>query len=52
MNFAGHTAKAEEVVAKIKAAGGQAISVQADVSNIANVERLFKESMDAFGELV
>ena len=52
MNFAGHTAKAEEVVAKTKAAGGQAISVQADVSNIANVERLFKESMDAFGELV
>jgi 3-oxoacyl-[acyl-carrier protein] reductase len=51
VNFAGHADKAEEVVAKIKAAGGQAISVQADVSNIADVERLFKESMDAFGEI-
>ena len=51
VNFAGHAAKAEEVVAKIKAAGGRAISVQADVSNIADVERLFKESMDAFGEI-
>src|SRR6202008_3480707 len=37
------------VGAYLKAAGGQGIAVQADVANAEDVERLFKESMDAFG---
>ena len=49
VNFAGNSSKAEEVVAEIKAAGGQAIAVQADVASTADVERLFKEAVDAFG---
>jgi 3-oxoacyl-[acyl-carrier protein] reductase len=50
VNYAGNAVKAEEVVAEIKkAAGGQAIAVQADVANAADVERLFKESVDTFG---
>jgi 3-oxoacyl-[acyl-carrier protein] reductase len=50
VNYAGNAAKAEEVVAEIeKAAGGQAIAVQADVANAADVERLFKETVDTFG---
>jgi 3-oxoacyl-[acyl-carrier protein] reductase len=50
VNYAGNVTKAEEVVAEIKAAaGGQAISVQADVANAADVERLFKEAVDTFG---
>jgi 3-oxoacyl-[acyl-carrier protein] reductase len=50
VNYAGSATKAEEVVAEIKAAAsGQAIAVQADVANAADVERLFKEAVDTFG---
>src|SRR5437764_8684380 len=49
VNYAGKPAPAQAVVADIKAAGGQGIAVQADVANAEDVERLFKESMDAFG---
>src|ERR1700675_4082960 len=49
VNYAGKPAQAEAVVADIKAAGGQGIAVQTDVANAEDVERLFKESMDAFG---
>jgi 3-oxoacyl-[acyl-carrier protein] reductase len=50
VNYAGNPAPAQAVVADIKAAGGQGIAVQADVTIAANVERLFKESIDAFGK--
>src|SRR6202521_3421934 len=50
VNYAGKPAPAQAVVADIKAAGGQGIAVQADVAIAADVERLFKESMDAFGK--
>jgi 3-oxoacyl-[acyl-carrier protein] reductase len=49
VNFAGNSTKAEEIVAEIKGAGGQAIAVQADVTNAADVERLFKEAVGTFG---
>src|SRR6195256_1850583 len=49
VNYAGKPGPAQAVVADIKAAGGQGIAVQADVAIAADVERLFKESMDAFG---
>jgi 3-oxoacyl-[acyl-carrier protein] reductase len=49
VNYAGNATKAEEVVAEIKSAGGQAIAVQADVANAADVELLFKETIDTFG---
>ncbi len=49
VNYAGNSIKAEEVVAEIKSAGGQAIAVQADVANAANVEHLFRETIGAFG---
>ena len=49
VNYAGNATKAEEVVAEIKAASGQAVAVQADVANAADVNRLFKETMDTFG---
>jgi 3-oxoacyl-[acyl-carrier protein] reductase len=53
VNYASNAAKAEIVVAEIKkaATGGQAIAMQADVASAADVERLFKESVDAFGEI-
>src|SRR6266576_3168368 len=49
VNYAGKPAPAQAVVADLEAAGGRAIAVQADVANSEDVERLFKESMDAFG---
>jgi 3-oxoacyl-[acyl-carrier protein] reductase len=49
VNYAGNAAKGEEVVAEIKAEGGQAIAVQADVANVADVERLFNEALQTFG---
>jgi 3-oxoacyl-[acyl-carrier protein] reductase len=49
VNYAGNAAKADEVVAEIKAAGGQTIAVQGDVANAADVDRLFKEAVDALG---
>lgn len=48
-NYAGNATKAEEVVAEIKSAGGQATATQADVAIAADVERLFKETIDTFG---
>ena len=50
VNYAGQPAPAQAVVAEIKAAGGLGIAVQADLANAEDVERLFKESMDAFGK--
>src|SRR5436309_10035968 len=49
VHYAGNPAKAEAVVAEINNAGGKAIARQADVAIGADVERLFKESMEAFG---
>jgi 3-oxoacyl-[acyl-carrier protein] reductase len=51
VNYAGNATKAEEVVAEIKSNGKQAIAVQANVANAADVERLFKEAMDTFGTI-
>lgn len=50
VHYADNPAKAEAVVAELKSAGGQAIAVQADVANASDVERLFQESIDAFGK--
>jgi 3-oxoacyl-[acyl-carrier protein] reductase len=50
VHYAGKPTPAEALVAEIKAAGGQAISVQADVASAPDVERLFKEAIDAFGK--
>jgi 3-oxoacyl-[acyl-carrier protein] reductase len=49
VNYAGNTAAAEAVVTKIKAAGGQAITAQADVANPDAVRRMFDSTETAFG---
>jgi 3-oxoacyl-[acyl-carrier protein] reductase len=51
VNYAGNAAKAEVVVNEIKASDGQAIAVQADVADAAEVERLFKHTLDTFGRI-
>jgi 3-oxoacyl-[acyl-carrier protein] reductase len=49
INYAGRASDAEALVAKIKTAGGRALSVQADVSDRSAVERLFDAAQSAFG---
>lgn len=41
----------DEIVRKIKACGGDAITVQADISKEEDVKRLIKETVEAFGTL-
>ena len=43
--------EAEKVLAEIKAAGGQGILVMGDVMKTAVIERIIKETVDAFGGL-
>jgi 3-oxoacyl-[acyl-carrier protein] reductase len=49
VNYAGGAAEAEAVVARIKAAGGNAITAQADVSDPAAMRRMFDAAETAFG---
>jgi 3-oxoacyl-[acyl-carrier protein] reductase len=51
LNYAGNAAPAESAVAEIKAAGGHAFAVKADVADAADVDRLFQETRRAFGRL-
>ncbi|MDO7852426.1 SDR family NAD(P)-dependent oxidoreductase [Hymenobacter convexus] len=51
VNYASSKESADHVVRAIAAAGGTAIAVQADVSNPADVARLFAETNAAFGTL-
>ena len=50
VHYAGKPAPAQALVAELNAAGGKAIAVQEDVANPPDVERLFKESIEAFGK--
>jgi 3-oxoacyl-[acyl-carrier protein] reductase len=50
-NYASGTQQAQETVALIVKAGGNAISVQADVSKVGDVQRLFDACFEKFGRL-
>jgi 3-oxoacyl-[acyl-carrier protein] reductase len=49
VNYAGHAADAENVVQEIRAAGGRAVAVKADVSVPAEVAELFDKAEESFG---
>ena len=51
VNYAGNRAAAEEVVAQIQAAGGQAFMVQADVGDAAAVDAMVKSVVEQFGSI-
>lgn len=51
VNYSGNQASAADVVADIRAAGGQAVAVQADVSNGDDVRRLFRQAHGALGAI-
>lgn len=51
VNYASSKKGADEVVDEIKRNGGKAIALQADMAQKAAIERLFSESMKAFGRV-
>jgi len=51
VNYTKNADEAKKVVAGIEASGGTAIAVQADVSRVADIRRLFHETDKAFGRL-
>jgi len=51
VNYASSRGGAEAVVKRIQQSGGKAVAVQADVSNLEDVRRLFAETKKAFGKL-
>lgn len=51
VNYAGNSAAAQETIDAIKAVGGEAIAVQADVSQAEAVEALVKQTLDTFGRI-
>ena len=51
VNFRSHPEQAEEVVTHIRAAGGNAVAHQADVSEYESVQGLVQRAVDEFGRL-
>jgi 3-oxoacyl-[acyl-carrier protein] reductase len=51
VNYATSREGADRIVGEIVAAGGEAIAVQADVSNEADLDRLFDQTKRAYGRL-
>ena len=51
VNYAGRVDKAEETVELIRAAGGDGLAVQADVSQATDVDRLIKTTLEHFGKI-
>jgi 3-oxoacyl-[acyl-carrier protein] reductase len=51
VNYSRDKASAEEVVSNITAMGAKVIAVQADVTKVKDVERLFAEAKRAFGRI-
>jgi 3-oxoacyl-[acyl-carrier protein] reductase len=49
VNYAGSTAAAEALVARIESAGGRAVAAQADISDAGQVARMFASAQTAFG---
>ncbi|MDR3482892.1 MAG: SDR family oxidoreductase [Burkholderiaceae bacterium] len=51
INYASDEKSATETVAEITRMGGTAIAVQADVSKVADIERLFETALERFGHI-
>ncbi|CAM3080783.1 3-oxoacyl-[acyl-carrier-protein] reductase [Filibacter tadaridae] len=51
VNYSGNKDKADEVVALISAAGGEAFAIQADVSNADSVKVMIDQTLERFGSI-
>merc|ERR1719238_1463318 len=50
VNYANSAAAAEKVVEEIKAAGGDAVAIQADMSTVDGINGLFKATAEAYSD--
>lgn len=51
INYLMHDGTAERIVAEIKAEGGEAMAIQADISDETQVQNLFASAVDAWGSV-
>ena len=51
VNYVSNAPEAEQVVAEIKAQGGEAIAIKADVSDTGQVEQLFAQALEKWGSI-
>ncbi len=51
VNYSRDKASAEETLSTVEASGAKAIAVQADVSKVTDIERLFNETKKVFGKI-
>jgi 3-oxoacyl-[acyl-carrier protein] reductase len=51
VNYANNAGEAQKAVAEIKAPGGNALAIRADVSRVSEIVRLFDETLAHFGKL-
>ncbi|MER3494722.1 MAG: 3-ketoacyl-ACP reductase [Mastigocladus sp. ERB_26_2] len=51
VNYAGNAEKAQEVVTEIEKLGSKAITVQADISKVAEIQKLFDQTIESFGKV-
>lgn len=51
VNYVSRAEKAQEVAAAVKAGGGTAVALQADVSRFEDIQRLFNRTVEQFGRL-
>jgi 3-oxoacyl-[acyl-carrier protein] reductase len=51
VNYSNSAAEAQKVVTEIKAAGGNAIAIQADMGRVADIIKLFDQTIAHFGRL-
>jgi 3-oxoacyl-[acyl-carrier protein] reductase len=51
LNYSKDKLSADEVLSNVTAMGAKAISIQADVSKVAEIERLFEEGIATFGKI-
>jgi 3-oxoacyl-[acyl-carrier protein] reductase len=51
INYAASEQQAQETLRAIERSGGTAIAVQADVSKVADIDRLFETNVERFGRL-
>jgi 3-oxoacyl-[acyl-carrier protein] reductase len=51
VNYAGNVKEAEKAVDEIKSAGGNAVAISGDISQVADVAALFEKSAQAFGPI-
>jgi 3-oxoacyl-[acyl-carrier protein] reductase len=51
VNYAGGSKAAQEIVDQIRHADGEALAVQADISNPEQVKQMFEKTIDAYGHI-